>query len=86
MSKYIRKTSYYQFAEEVSKLDNGEDVIRLFQSIFDFDPSKPITDKKYSPKVAEYIKSYRQRKKDEGISTYVSSGVKSAYHKKKLEQ
>ena len=47
--------------------------------VLSFDPNKS----SYSEAQKESIKNYRERKKLQGISTYVSSGNKKCYEKKK---
>lgn len=63
-------------------IDDKEDleiVLTEILNVLKFDPNKNT----YTPEVAKKIKDYRDKMKLAGVSTYVTSGVKTAYHKKK---
>jgi PAS domain S-box-containing protein len=70
----------------VIEFDMGGNVMyanNLFCDIMKYDPEAKTIHKKpcvYNEKQAQNIKNYRQRKLEEGISTYISSGTKNYYH------
>lgn len=59
----------------------ADSVLDLFKEVLKFDPSLNTYDKGQAKK----IKEYRDKKKAEGISTYVSSGMKRHYEKRKMQ-
>jgi hypothetical protein len=59
-----------------------EEFMIKFRDLFKFDPEKNST----VPKYAEKIKMKREQLKAEGISTYISSGGKKNYEKKKAQK
>lgn len=82
MSSKLSKTSYAKIEELFGHLMDSDMVTKAMTIIRDttkFDP----TANTYNEKVAASIKKYREKKKAEGISTYVSSGSKKSYEKRK---
>ena len=58
---------------------NVDEILSEIAKIFNYDPTLSAYDEKRN----EIMKAYRNRKKEEGISTYVTSGGKAAYERKK---
>ena len=85
-SRTLSKKKYYELSNELtSRLGDAElvtKVLNTIKEVLDFDPEVST----YDEVQAKKIKEYRQRKKEEGISTYITSGVKSAYYKKKQKE
>lgn len=59
--------------------DELEGVLKGIASIFNFDPTKST----YDENRRRVTQEYRDRKKAEGITTYITSGGKVAYQKRK---
>ena len=66
-----------EYGEEV-----GEVLAQKMQEVMNFSPDVC----RYNEKMKEKNKAWRDRKKAEGISTYVSGGAKGYYHRKKAER
>ncbi len=84
----MSKTRFAQIERAVKECINNEDVsqqlIDKIKDIMKFDPEmKRPSHGTYDDKKYNQIKEYRERKKTEGISTYVSSGRKASYYKGK---
>ena len=85
-SSHMSKKRY----EEITKLlrdelqdSQVERILKKFCEIMKYDPEAKTIHKKpcvYDEKQAANIKNYRQRKLEEGISTYITSGTKKYYH------
>lgn len=60
-----------------------DQAIEAIKTIMQFDPNIKY---QYTPEKAEQIKRYRAMKKEQGISTYESSGNKAAYRTRKLRE
>lgn len=78
----LSRKRYNEIESEIKKHVDDEKVELIMESIrrvLHFDPSKPAK----SPE--QYAKDYEKRNKlkEAGISTYVSSGMKRHYEKKK---
>jgi len=56
-----------------------EGFLQVMRETLQFDPSMS----SYDTKRSQQIREYRARKKAEGVSTYVTSGMKQAYEKRK---
>jgi hypothetical protein len=84
-SATVSKKTYKVFCEllksKVTDVEMLTMVLDTFKEAFVFDPEKS----SYDCHKAQQIKAYRGRKKAEGISTYISSGVKGSYYKRKQE-
>jgi hypothetical protein len=80
----MSKRRYKEIGDKLRDLigDEGkyEEAMRSIREIMNYDPEKTI---KYTAETGRRIKEYRERKKEQGISTYVSSGAKAYYHKHK---
>lgn len=80
----LSKKRYEEFGKGLLEiLDDQEKVesaLKLLRDIMKFDPEACT----YTPEQAKKIKAYREKKKEEGISVYVSSGCKASYEKKKM--
>lgn len=79
----LSKKRFYQLQQAFEDITDEELVQKLMEKvkeIMNFDPSKST----YSPERGQKILSRRHKLRDEhGISTYVSSGAKACYEKKK---
>lgn len=67
-----------------------QEALANIREIMKFDPeTKQVTTGRpsapYNEKTAQYIKNYRQRQKEKGISTYISSGAKGYYYSHKQD-
>lgn len=86
----LTKIKYNQICdvlkENVSDVNAVELITMQIREILNFDPEAKAEYKGYTKKHGEYIKAYRERKKQEGISTYVSSGRKKQYDTMKQQQ
>lgn len=81
----ISKTRYYEFRDRLIKKcdkDVAEELLESFKEIFKFDPNISL----YTEKAKEAILERRRKLKEQGISTYESSGAKLYYHRKKAER
>jgi hypothetical protein len=82
----LSKTRFKEICESLTTIIQDDDkvrqVIESIQTILNFDPNIP----QYTPEVGKKIKEYRQRLKEEGISTYISSGKKKQYETMKLKK
>jgi len=58
-------------------------VSRYLQHVLCFDPTAKL-DESLKEKKVEYTRNRRNQLKDQGISTYISSGRKQSYMNKKL--
>ena len=81
MFKQLNKTRNEQIKQVLmSTLEDREQIQKILDAlhaIFSFDPNANT----YNPKAYDYIKRYRQKKLDEGVSMYESSGKKAWYEK-----
>ena len=59
--------------------DQSRQILDILKKVFDFDPNVST----YNEIVKASIDKNRQKMKEHGISTYVSSGSKASYYKKK---
>lgn len=66
-----------EYGEEV-----GEVLGQKIQEVMKFSPDVSY----YTEQMKQQTKAWRDRKKAEGISTYVSGGAKGYYHRKKAER
>lgn len=86
------KSSYNKLLTKLKdyNLDDGAitEIGEYIQDLFSFDPDGKYENryKGYSEKNLESIRRYREKKKLEGINTYISSGKKASYEKKKAEK
>lgn len=84
----MSKKRYQEYADLVfDKIQDqvvAEELLKGLCDIMKFDPDKK-HDKtgRYNEKQAKWIKEYRERKKENGISTYITSGAKSYYYSQK---
>lgn len=80
----LTKQKYQELCQVLESTVNNKECIQqlllALKQVLDFDPDAST----YTKEQAERIKAYRNKKKEEGVSTYVSSGAKSAYHKRKV--
>lgn len=85
--RFMNKKNYHAMLKRLEDLNVPTDVIDDFalnvQEIFAFDPNRVV--KRYNEKNLEAVRRYRERLKAEGVSTYISSGKKSSYDKKKTK-
>ena len=87
-SSHMSKKRYQDIMEMLTGELSGDQetvigIMRKFCDIMKYDPEAKTIHKKpcvYNEKQAQNIKNYRQRKLEEGISTYISSGTKNYYH------
>jgi hypothetical protein len=82
----VTKKRYAELTKAVKDLLEDdiiyEKFINIFQDIFQYDPSK----KSKSLKSLLKQKDEREKLKAEGISTYISAGIKKSYEKQKQKQ
>lgn len=81
-NRMMSKKKFYEIEQNISTSLSKEQVnlvLETIKQVLNFDPE--ITS--YDKDQAERIRKYRERKKNEGISTYVSSGAKAFYEKTK---
>ena len=78
---FLTKTRYEEICVQLNDIDPEikQKVLQKICEVLSFDPNKS----SYSEAQKECIQKYRERKKLQGISTYVSSGNKKCYEKKK---
>lgn len=84
-SRTLSKKMYYDIEARLNEKFKEEDVdaiLSLIKEVMRFDPEKSV----YSEKMKKQIQVRRERMKEEGISTYISSGAKASYDKKKKEK
>lgn len=83
----MSKKRYQEIADKLADIigDDGklEQALASIREVMKFDPEKII---QYTPETGRRIKEYRERQKEKGVSTYVSSGRKSYYHNTKTVQ
>ena len=80
--RVLSKGKYYAFEKELKGVFSEEDsakILEMLKSIMKFDP----TISTYSENMRICSEKRRNKLKEEGISTYISSGCKAAYYKKK---
>lgn len=78
----LSKKRYAEIRDAYLELMDKEQVdkcMAIMCEVTKFDPNG----KTYTKERAIYLRAYRDKLKEEGISTYVSSGMKAAYHKRK---
>jgi len=78
----LSKKRYAEIRDAYQELLEKEQVDKCMEilcEVLKFDPNG----KTYTKERGAYLKAYRDKLKEEGISTYVSSGMKAAYHKRK---
>lgn len=83
-SSNLSKKRYIDLQNEFYKLVNNHEIVDALmekvREVMNYDPNKPT----YTQEQADKIKDYRRRMKEEkGVSSYISSGAKAAYYKKK---
>lgn len=79
----MSKKKYYELCAMLDNLIQDkqqiETMLGALRTVLEFDPDVNT----YNSQQAEKIKEYRKKKKDEGISTYISSGSKTTYYRQK---
>lgn len=80
---YVTKSKYILVSEKLKSIINDDlkhkEFMNAFKDIFKFDPNKIMS----NPDQANKKRIKRDKLKEEGISTYISSGAKKSYEKKK---
>jgi hypothetical protein len=80
----MSKKRWDLFKEQLDETTNDEElkdkIKHLLCEVLKFNPNES----SYTEAQAKRIKEYRERRKQEGISVYVSSGNKARYDKQKL--
>lgn len=83
----LSKTRFLQISQMVKNRIENEDIateiIQNICTIMKFDPEMKAGQGLYDERRYQQIKEYREKKKAEGVSTYVSSGRKKHYHTQK---
>lgn len=83
MTVCLSKRRYHAIKDEIANYlqdaDKAEGVLTIIKTILKYDE----TASTYNPEVGRRIKEYRDRMREQGVSTYVTSGKKSQYQKKK---
>lgn len=75
------KTKYYEIEKQITTNfpDQCMQMLEILKNVLEFDPNIST----YNANVKACIDKRLKKLKEEGISTYISSGNKSAYHKRK---
>ena len=75
------KSRYFEIEKLMNDTfpDQSRQILDILKKVFDFDPNVST----YNEIVKASIDKNRQKMKEHGISTYVSSGSKASYYKKK---
>ena len=68
--------------ERFGNTEQVEAFLSTLKEVLKYDPSISA----YTKEKADSIRAYRAKKKEEGVSTYVSSGVKACRDKKRAEK
>lgn len=77
-----RFAEFTSFVTDCYGEETASTIAKKLQEILNFDPNAPM----YNQKRMEQTKAYRERKKAEGISTYLSTGAKAYYYRQKAKQ
>lgn len=81
----LSKKKYFELAEafhkELNDSNQTERLLTILKDVMNFDPDVS----RYTPEVGRQIRDRIQRLKEQGVSTYVSSGRKTSYHNKKIQ-
>jgi hypothetical protein len=78
----LSKSKYQEFDKHLKELVSPDIYLKIsdvFKETFKFDANVCSS----NPYAVEKTKQYRNKLKEEGISTYISSGAKKSYEKKK---
>ena len=77
------KSRYFEIEKKMTDSfpDQSIQILDILKKVFDFDPNAST----YNENVKACIDKNRQKMKEHGISTYVSSGSKASYYKKKKD-
>ena len=81
----ITKTKYHEFEQQLNaefQEETTNKILDILKNVLHLDPNVSV----YNEKMKENIMRRRTKLKEQGISTYVSSGAKSFYDKKKANQ
>lgn len=83
--KCLSKKMFAELLILLKSQETFEQKVESVKEMFNFDPDakRPVRKSVYNK---DAIDRYRDKKKAEGVSTYVSSGNKSSYLKKKAAQ
>ena len=75
------KSRYYEIEKRMMATfpDQSTHILDIIKEVFDFDPNAST----YNENIKASIDKRRQKLKEQGISTYISSGSKASYYKKK---
>ena len=75
------KTKYYEIEKQITTIfpDQSLQMLEILKNVLEFDPNIST----YNANVKASIDKRRKKLKEEGISTYISSGFKSTYYKRK---
>jgi len=80
----MSKKRYQEIADMLGNIIGDETKLQQalanIRDIMKFDPEKVI---QYTPETGRRIKEYRERQKEKGVSTYITSGRKAYYHSNK---
>ena len=81
----MTKKRYYEIQkrlEDEMKLssDTVLQVMTVIKDVLNFDPNVTL----YDERSKQRLKEYREKKKQEGISTYITSGTKAYYYKTRI--
>lgn len=81
----VSKVKYYEFEKEIKTLfdeENATKVMDTLKKVLKMDPTISV----YNEKVKERIMERRHKLREQGISTYISSGVKAFREKQKKDK
>jgi hypothetical protein len=81
-NRSFSKKKYYELQEALEQRygkDQSSEILQVFRDVFKFDPTVSV----YTEAMKASIKTRRERLKEQGISTYISSGAKAYYDKKR---
>ena len=78
---FFSKTKYYEIEKQITTIfpDQCLQMLEILKNVLEFDPNIST----YNANVKASIDKRRKKLKEEGISTYISSGFKSTYYKRK---
>lgn len=79
-TRTLSKKKYYELEDQLRQQFNEDQVTHIMSTLRDvlkFDPNVSV----YTDKMKEAIYTRRERLKDAGVSSYVSSGTKGYYYK-----
>ncbi len=84
-TRTLSKTKYYEMEKKLQERYEAEvveGILTIMRTVLKFDPTVSV----YNERMRETTYNRRARLKEAGISTYISSGMKSCYAKQKQQR